>query len=147
MASFATGTNADYAKAQTQHMMSGFRGAAPIRSQFGPDSAQPKQPQPQGTPYNPQQGQPFGAWGQQPMPQRPPAFESRTQNFDGTQSQMPNFQQRDAFIQQINNQLGQMQSQSWNQPMGAPQFNFGQMWQQAGQMAQDGWQNPFRWTG
>jgi hypothetical protein len=28
--------------------------------------AQPQQPQPQGTPYNPQQGQPFGAWSPQP---------------------------------------------------------------------------------
>jgi hypothetical protein len=31
-----------------------------------PGQAQPQQPQPQGTPYNPQQGQPFGAWSPQP---------------------------------------------------------------------------------
>lgn len=82
--------------------------------------------------------------GFNPTANRPPPFQATTQNFDGTQSQMPNFQQRDAFISQINNQLGQMQQQSWQQPgMGAPQFNFPQMWGQAGQMAQQGFQNPF----
>lgn len=79
-----------------------------------------------------------------PAADRPPPFQATTQNFDGTQSQMPNFQQRDAFIAQINNQLGQMQQQSWQRPgMGAPQFNFPQMWGQAGQMAQQGFRNPF----
>ncbi len=67
-----------------------------------------------------------------PYANRPPPFQATTQNFDGTQSQMPNFQQRDAFISQINNQLGQMQNQSWQQPgVGAPQFDFPQMWGQA----------------
>lgn len=79
-----------------------------------------------------------------PFGNRPPPFQARTQNFDGTQSQMPNFQQRDAFISQINNQLGQMQNQSRQRPgMGPPQFNFPQMWNQAGQMAQQGFRNPF----
>jgi len=83
-----------------------------------------------------------------PYANRPAPFQATTQNFDGTQSQMPNFQQRDAFIGQINNQLGQMQSQSWQQPgMGAPQFNFPQMWGQAGEMAQQGYQNPFAQAG
>ena len=83
-----------------------------------------------------------------PYANRPPPFQATTQNFDGTQSQMPNFQQRDAFISQINNQLGQMQGQSWQQPgMGAPQFNFPQMWGQAGQMAQQGFRNPFAASG
>lgn len=80
----------------------------------------------------------------QPAANRPPPFRATTQNFDGTTSQMPNFQQRDAFIAQINNQLGQMQQQSQKQPgMGPPQFNFPQMWGQAGQMAQQGFRNPF----
>ena len=75
---------------------------------------------------------------------RPSPFQATTQNFDGTTSQMPNFQQRDAFISQINNQLGQMQQQSWQRPgMGAPQFNFPQMWGQAGKMAEQGFRNPF----
>jgi len=38
-------------------------------SGFTTGLAQPQQPQSQGTPYNPQQGQPFGAWS----PQQPPA--------------------------------------------------------------------------
>ena len=75
---------------------------------------------------------------------RPAPFQATTRNFDGTTSEMPNFQQRDAFIGQINNQLGQMQNQSWQQPgMGAPQFDFPTMWGQAGEMAQQGFQNPF----
>jgi hypothetical protein len=79
-----------------------------------------------------------------PFANRPPPFQAATQNFDGTQSQMPNFQQRDAFISQINSQLGQMQGLSQARPgMGAPQFNFPQMWGQANQMVRQGWQNPF----
>jgi len=124
---------------------------------FAAGRAQPQQ-QFRGTPYNPQQGQNFAGFGSQQggafsawnpniandaQAQRPPAFQAQTFNFDGTQSQMPNFQQRDAFINNINTQLGQMQGQSWNQPMGAPQFNFPQMWGQAGQQVQQGFQNPF----
>jgi hypothetical protein len=124
---------------------------------FAAGRAQPQQ-QFRGTPYNPQQGQNFAGFGSQQggafsawnpniandaQAQRPPAFQAQTFNFDGTQSQMPNFQQRDAFINNINTQLGQMQGQSWNQPMGAPQFDFPQMWGQAGQMVEQGWQNPF----
>jgi hypothetical protein len=79
-----------------------------------------------------------------PFANRPPPFQAATQNFDGTQSQMPNFQQRDAFISQINNQLGRLQGLSRESPgMGAPQFNFPQMWGQANNMVQQGWQNPF----
>lgn len=86
-----------------------------------------------------QQGQPqMGYRGPQL-----PAFEQLWGDIGGGYGQSPNFAQRDAFISQINSQLGQMQQQSWNQPMGAPQFNFPQMWQQAGQMVQQGWQNPF----
>lgn len=83
-----------------------------------------------------------------PYANRPPPFQATTQNLDGTQSELPNYQQRDAFISQINNQLGQMQNQSWQQPgMGAPQFNFPQMLGQAGEMAQQGFQNPFAQAG
>lgn len=121
---------------------------------FATNQAQPQQsPYDTSTAYNPKQGQPFGAWAPQqaydpniannPQANRPPAFQSQSYNFDGTQSQMPNYQQQGAFISQINNQLGQMQGQSWNQQMGAPQFDFGQMWGQAGNMVQQGWQNPF----
>jgi hypothetical protein len=107
------------------------------------------------------QGSPYGGGNQSqqqpaidpnvannPYANRPPPFQATTQNFDGTQSDMPNFQQRDAFISQINNQLGQMQNQSWQQPgVGAPQFNFPQMLGQADEMAQQGFQNPFAQAG
>jgi hypothetical protein len=56
-----------------------------LRFPQGFGQAQPSQPQSQGTPYNPQQGQPFGAWS----PQQPPA--SRGQPIHGQQggSQFP----------------------------------------------------------
>lgn len=127
---------------------------------YSPGQAQPQQsPYASSTPYG-QQPQSMNRYGPGTSPEymqqnpdtepfnpagnRPPPFRATTQNFDGTTSQMPNFQQRDAFIAQINNQLGQMQQQSQKQPgMGPPQFNFPQMWGQAGQMAQQGFRNPF----
>jgi hypothetical protein len=41
-------------------------------SGFTTGLARPQQPQSQGTPYNPQQGQPFGAWSPQPGSQAVP---------------------------------------------------------------------------
>lgn len=75
---------------------------------------------------------------------RPPPFQAAYGQIGGGFSSQPNFGQRDAFINNINNQLGQMQRQSWANPgsVGAPQFNFGQMWNQAGDMVQRGWQSP-----
>lgn len=115
------------------------RPSVPMQN-YAPGQAKPQQsPYATATPY----GAPQPA-SQSQQPVRPPPFQSTTRNFDGTTSQMPNFQQRDAFIAQINNQLGQMQNQSWQRPgMGAPQFNFPQMWGQAGQMAEQGFRNPF----
>lgn len=95
---------------------------------------------------NPDTIGPDGAWSRRPAPppQRPPPFQATTQNFDGTTSQMPNFQQRDAFIASLTGRLGQMQQQSQQTPgMGAPQFNFPQLYEQAGQMVDQGFQNPF----
>jgi len=111
-----------------------------------PQAAPSQSPQPMARPGQAQSQQsPYATatpYGQQAS--RPPAFQAYTQNFDGTQSQMPDFQRRDAFISQINNQLGQMAQQSQQRP-GArpPKLNFPQMWNQAGQMVQQGWQNPF----
>jgi len=99
-----------------------------------PGSAQSIQPPSQGTPY--------GA----------PGF---TQQMTTPWGQMePNqfYRQRDAFIQSANDQAGRSMATggvyggqgappaSWGQPM---QFNPNQMWSQAGQMVQDGYQNPF----
>lgn len=179
---------------------------AAVRAQFpglygqapSPGQAQPQQTQPQGTPYNPQQGGNFSAYSpQQPATQRgdpsiqpaspgltmapgmeaavfggerggrpqqpqggnysafdpnmannaqaprPPAFQASYGQLGGGFSDQPGTQQRDAFISQINNQLGQMQSQSRQQPMGAPQFDFARMFNQADNMVQQGYQNPF----
>lgn len=76
--------------------------------------------------------------------QRPQPFQAAYGQIGGGYSSQPNFAQRDAFVSNINNQLGEMQQQSWANPgsQGAPQFNFGQMWGQAGDMVQQGWQNP-----
>jgi hypothetical protein len=163
------------------------RGPAQAGQAPRPGQAQSQQPQPQGTPYNPQQGGNFSAYSPQqgssgygpqqggnfsgygPQqgssgygPQqgggfsawdpniannaqapRPPAFQASYGQMGGGYSDQPDTPQRDAFISQVNNQLGQMQGQSWQQPTGAPQFNFGQMMGQANQMVDQGFQNRF----
>jgi hypothetical protein len=163
MATFAQGTPQKVVDDYYRSVGPSLGGTGPERPQqrqsfAAPGRARPMQPASLGTAYAPQAQRPLPAPPAQqpaqrplaqaaPQPAMPPAmqpFQAQTLNFDGTQSQMPNFQQRDAFISQINNQLGQMQQQSWQQPMGAPQFNFPQMWGQAGQMVDQGWQNPFR---
>ncbi len=66
-------------------------------------------------------------------------------------NQGANYPQRDAFIQRINDTMGGYQANqgvyqgdgapppSWGRP---PQFNFPQLWNQAGQMVSSGWTNP-----
>lgn len=72
-----------------------------------------------------------------------PPFSAAYQGFDGTVSGNPNYTQRDAFINNINNQLGMQQMQGFNTPRPAPpQLDFGQLWSQAGDMARGGWTNP-----
>lgn len=53
------------------------------------------------------------------------------------------YNQRDAFINNINTSLGQQMMQNFggSQPV-APQLNIPQLWNQAGQMAANGWTNP-----
>lgn len=53
------------------------------------------------------------------------------------------YNQRDAFINNINTSLGQQMMQNFGgaTPV-APQLNIPQLWAQAGQMAADGWTNP-----
>ena len=82
--------------------------------------------------------------------QPPPAFTAQT-NYAPPQSfvmptpmnpqGMPDFRQRDAFIASINNSLGQQMSFGTPTPQ-PPQLNFPSLWQQAGQMVNNGWQNP-----
>jgi hypothetical protein len=71
---------------------------------------------------------------------RPAPFTQRYTNFDGTQSEQPNFGQRDAFIQNINDS---MLPYYGGKAQGAPQFDFQSMYRRAGDMVKDGWQNPF----
>jgi len=102
---------------------------------FRPGQAQPIQPQSQGSPY-----------GQQPP------FTQTMQTPFGQMNPNQYYQQRDAFIQTANDQMGQyMANGGVYQGQGAPpptwgqqpQFNPMQMWGQAGDMVQHGWQNPY----
>jgi hypothetical protein len=102
---------------------------------FRPGQAQPIQPQSQGTPYG----------------QQPPFTQSMYTPF-GQMNPNQYYQQRDAFIQTANDQMGQyMANGGVYQGQGAPpptwgqqpQFNPMQMWGQAGDMVQQGWQNPY----
>lgn len=134
---------------------------------FRSGQAQPKPPQQQGAPYGQQfnyadwlqQGRPESgqaAWQQAGSPKSRPQggnyqawspqnIQPFTQALNTPFGQMnpgQYYQQRDAFIQSANNQMGQyMPGQQMHGQ--APQFNVGQMWGQAGDMVQQGWQNPF----
>jgi hypothetical protein len=85
-------------------------------------------------------GQPDGNWANYASPQRPSPFQATYGSPMGGQYEQPNFAQRDAFIQNINNQMAPYMT---GQASGPPQFNFNQAWSNAGQMVNDGWQNPF----
>lgn len=160
---------------------------------FSAYSAQPKQPQAQGTPYNPQQGGNFSAWSpqnfqrsmqtgggtystgvspQQQEQQMAAWAQPKQQVLEwGAQTQqaqpmqglpamnqfgvLPNqnlnaiMQQRQALVQQINDSQARQQVGTWLGE-GAPPDNWGQqqfdpqqMWKNAQQMVDKGWQNPF----
>jgi hypothetical protein len=81
-----------------------------------------------------------GNWANYASPQRPSPFQATYGSPMGGQYAQPNSPQRDAFIQNINNQMAPYMT---GQASGAPQFNFNQAWSQASQMVNDGWQNPF----
>jgi hypothetical protein len=74
-----------------------------------------------------------------PGANRPAPFSAVYQNFDGTVSNKPNLNQRDAFIQRLNDMTGDaIQSQRG----GPVQYDFQSLWNQAGNMASNGWTNP-----
>jgi len=110
---------------------------APDMSMYSPGQAKPIQPQSQGTPYGAQSD---GNYAYATPNNRPAPFTQRYTNFDGTQSEQPNFGQRDAFIQNINDS---MLPYYGGKSQGAPQFDFQSMYKKAGDMVKDGWQNPF----
>lgn len=74
-----------------------------------------------------------GQWLSQPQVFNLPAMDQGPQFYN----------QRDAFINNINQSLGQKMMQNFGsaQPM-PPQMNYGALWGQAGEMARNGWSNP-----
>jgi len=96
-----------------------------------------------------QNQQTFPFSGNQNVPQS--TFTAQYGNMNGGYSSQPNYGQRDAFIQNINDATAGYQANqgtylgqgapppTWGQ---APQYNIPQMWQQAGDMVSNGWQNP-----
>jgi len=81
-----------------------------------------------------------GNYGNMPPSQRPQPFTAQYQNFDGSVSDTPNYAQRDAFIQNINDAMTPYYT---GQATGVPQFDLQSMWGKAGDMVNQGWQNPF----
>ena len=74
-------------------------------------------------------------------PQLPePGFTAQYRNFDGSVSDSPNYAQRDAFIQGLNDALLPYQT---GRTSGLPTYDFPALLTQANQMVDDGYQNPF----
>ena len=71
---------------------------------------------------------------------RPAPFTARYGQPDGSFSDSPNYNQRDAFIQALNNQQTPYMT---GQARGMPQYDIGSAFNQASQMVQQGFQNPF----
>lgn len=82
----------------------------------------------------------FGNFAYAPIDQRPQPFTAQYQGYDGSISDKPDFGRRDAFIQQVNDSMMPYYA---GQKTGAPPSNFNDMWQKAGDMVKDGYQNPF----
>lgn len=96
----------------------------PVADKQSPAVQPPRPSQPAMQAYQ-QPAQPFQAYWGSPM---------------GGYSQTPTTPQRDAFINNINEQMIPYYT---GQASGPPQFNIQQAWDKGGQMVQDGWQNPF----
>jgi hypothetical protein len=88
----------------------------------------------------------------QQQPQVPQStFDAQYGQYGGGYASTPNTNQRDAFIQRLNDSMAGYQANSgvyqgqgapppsWGQ---APQVNVPQMWSDAGSMVQSGWKNP-----
>ena len=81
-----------------------------------------------------------GNWANYATQNRPAPFTARYGQPDGSFSDSPNYNQRDAFIQALNNQQTPYMT---GQARGMPQYDIGAAWNQASQMVQQGFQNPF----
>ena len=74
-------------------------------------------------------------------PQLPaPGFTAQYRNFDGSVSDSPNYAQRDAFVQSLNDALLPYQT---GRASGAPTYDFPALLSQANEMVDAGYQNPF----
>ena len=81
-----------------------------------------------------------GNWANYATQNRPAPFTARYGQPDGSFSDSPNYNQRDAFIQALNNQQTPYMT---GQARGMPQYDIGSAFNQASQMVQQGFQNPF----
>ena len=121
---------------------------------FPAPSAAPPQTSPQfdfGSVFNnyfsqlPQPRQPsFSAqttpgFSQPAAPLPTPSFQQSTRNFDGSVTEAPNFNLRDAFIQNVNEA---MLPYHMGMQSGPPQFNIQDIYSRAQGMVQGGFQNP-----
>lgn len=78
-----------------------------------------------------------------PSGPEPPPFQAIWGDPFGGTSDEPLFAQRDAFINNINEQMMPYYS---GQATGAPRFDFQDAWDRGGEMVERGWQNPFAQT-
>lgn len=97
----------------------------------------------------PQYGGP-GNVANDPYGKPPPFVSTMTDMFGNPTTADQFYPQQDAFIAQLLERMGQIQGGTWlgqgppPQDFGRrPDMNFGEMWNQGGQMVQDGWRNPF----
>ena len=81
-----------------------------------------------------------GNWANYATQNRPAPFTARYGQPDGSFSDSPSYNQRDAFIQALNNQQTPYMT---GQARGMPQYDIGSAFNQASQMVQQGFQNPF----
>jgi hypothetical protein len=74
----------------------------------------------------------------------PPPFQASYQNFDGSVTSQPMTNERDAFINRINQAMTPyaMNSGTQRTTMGPPQFDIQSLWGQAQNDAANGWTNP-----
>jgi len=106
---------------------------------FTPGMAQARPPQSTGTPYG------------MAAPARPPFSSTMYDGFGNQTTPEQFYPQQQAMVSQIFGRLGQMDSGTYLGPGSPPptwgripEFNYGEMWDQAGQMVQQGWQNPMQ---
>ena len=141
-----------FATGQAQSQQSPYSGSTPYKKNPAGDfAAYTPQQQPFGntaqsyspgtSPYGQAPTSPTdGNWANYATQNRPAPFTARYGQPDGSFADSPNYNQRDAFIQALNNQQTPYLT---GQASGMPQYDIGAAWNQASQMMQQGFQNPF----